>query len=65
MEKNSTEMQAFCEDLGRWEPARIREELDDGNFLVSFVGWSSSYDAVVQPHRIRNAVHPFQCEVGK
>lgn len=63
--KGNAEMQAFCDELGRWEPAKVRSKLDDGSFLVSFVGWGKEYDAVVEAERLRQAIHPFEAEVGK
>ena len=62
---NGKEVQAFDEELGRWEPAKIVEFQDDGSYLVSFIGWGSAYNTAVQPHQLRVAVHPFQSEVGE
>ncbi|KAJ8019143.1 hypothetical protein HOLleu_42473 [Holothuria leucospilota] len=62
---NGKEVQAFDEELGRWEPAKIVEFFnDDGSYLVSFIGWGSDYNTVVQPHHLGVAVHPFQSEVA-
>ena len=48
-------MNSFVEALdaeGRWESARVEQVLD-GNYLVSFVGWSRRYDRWVAPAQLR------------
>lgn len=71
MEDNEVNMdqgnkiQAFFEELGRWEPAKVREKLEDGTLLESFPGWGKEHIAIIEGHRLRRAVHSFQSEVGK
>jgi hypothetical protein len=38
---------------GSWYQATILEAKDDGNYKIHYDGWSSSWDEVVPPNRIR------------
>ncbi|KAJ8050065.1 hypothetical protein HOLleu_03116 [Holothuria leucospilota] len=52
------EIQAL-DELGRWEAAKIIRELEDGKFLVRFIGWGKEFDSELPESKIRPAVHPF------
>lgn len=62
---NCREIQALDDILGRWEPAKLKYINEDGTLSISFIGWGAEYDTVLEPSKVRQAIHPFESEVGK
>lgn len=65
MEFKKIEVQALDSSLGRWEPAKVLEQFEDGSVKVSFIGWGKEYNTIVRRGEVRAAVHPFHHEIGK
>ncbi|KAJ8026153.1 hypothetical protein HOLleu_33913 [Holothuria leucospilota] len=61
--RKQDEIQAL-DTLGRWEPARILKENEDGTFEVGFLGWGSECNTTVPKESVRAAIHPFYQEIG-
>lgn len=64
MDTGPGQIQAL-DELGRWEAAKIIKELEDGKFLVRFIGWGREFNTELPQSKIRPAVHPFVNGVGK